>query len=1727
MTKVLFRFVSCLLFAFIVAQPAFSQETVLVQVYYGGYASECSWEIENKLDRSIVLSGGPGLVNNSFSYNGNVSLPAGEYVFKAYDTDGDGWSLPGGWYKIEPASGISTGQIYFPTGFSQETDFIVLSSSAIELGMVAWINPISSATLTSTEDVTVRMRNFGQSSVSNFSLSYSIDGGTTYVTETYTGTLLSGDFVDYTFIQQANFAAAGTYTCFAIVQAAGDPVLVNDTVHQDIESIQSVSSFPWTESFSVWPPANWSFDGANTWSSYLNSSAYCNFFYWQSGTADMVTPPINLYNPATLSFSWSSGYSYQVPNDEFQVLVSTDNGNTWQVIWQKSGIELFSNDGALDVSPGSFVQESIDLTPFENNVAYLKFSGISGYGYNLYIDDVSVSMNPISDISILSWEYPTQNDCGLTNSENVVLKIKNVGAAPLSNYSVSYSLDGGTSFVSETGTSLLNPGDEMDYTFSTTADFSNLGLYSCEASVSVSGDFNLTNNQLANHDINHIGIINTFPYSEDFETGNQDWALSSEKFGEVSLNQFNSNYALKLEGGSAMVWDSNNINKPWAGSSTGTSSTQAWDQNSLFHSTAQSCLIDATQLSTVEMLFDLKQFYRTGPAFTWLRVLVNGVAVSNDQGITDLHPQTSYNDPFTTHRYDLSAYAGTQFVITFQASNKFYSGQYAPGNVSYIDNIVIHEQDPPDVSVVSLLSPESDCGLTNSEAIEVQIKNEGGGSVSNFDISYSINGAPFITNTVTSVIESGNTLDYTFSQVADLSTQGQYNIAIAVSMSGDIDNTNDTLLFVVDHSSPVAVSISGLNASYCLYDTPVTLIGNPVDGSFSGPGISGTTFDPNLAGLGTHNIVYSYTDTPTGCVSSTTQSVSVVGTEVSFDGLYNGPSLVPVLVQVYYNSFAPQQQSWEIINASGNVVLSSPSGTNTYGYDYNGTINLAFGDYTFIAHDTNGDGWNSSWFEITPDFGFGTGFTNYYVPLSQQPLTSKEVTFSVGGTVEMCDSDPTVALTGTPAGGQFSGSGVVGASFNPAVAGSGVHAITYTYNDGTCTGYETQYVIVESSPVVDLGPDQVLCEGDIVTLDAGSSGSTYIWNTGASTQTLVLTQSGQYNVTVSSSVGCETIGSVNITFNTLPIFNLGADQDACNGETVVLEALATGTYLWNNGETTSSINVTTYGNYSVTVTNQNCTYADNVTIDFHDVSVDLGGDISLCQGETQIVNAGSGSFYQYAWSNGMSSQTIEIGTTGNYGVTVTDQYGCFDTDDLNITVNPLPIVDLGLDVTIGDTIIILDAGIGNTYYQWSTGSISMTLPIDGSQLQEGDYTYWVEVTSANGCSSTDTIVVTKENAEDIQSIALPAGWGIFSTYIDPFYPDMADIFSNIVTNVNIVKNGTGAVYWPAFNFNNIYDIVLGQGYQIFMAATDTLEVVGNQLEPELTPFTIPAGWSIIGYLRETPGNAELMMSSIVSEIQLMKNGGGQVYWPAFSFNGIGNMLPGSGYQILLSSAQQFTYPSNGAKAISIVPARKKLMFFETPNNTGHNMTLAIPQGLASDLFSVGDEIAVVNVNGQVLGAGIYQEGNVVLTIWGDDPHSETIEGISEGQEFFVQKWNKQTSEITKLGIDYCIEGSSLYHYNSKTIVGSLSNSDSHSIQLTNYPNPFNSTTTIVFTLVEDEKISLSLYSINGKFVEEICCGNYKNGTHFIEFDRSSLKSGIYYYILETSGNRIVKKLCID
>lgn len=147
-----------------------------------------------------------------------------------------------------------------------------------------------------------------------------------------------------------------------------------------------------------------------------------------------------------------------------------------------------------------------------------------------------------------------------------------------------------------------------------------------------------------------------------------------------------------------------------------------------------------------------------------------------------------------------------------------------------------------------------------------------------------------------------------------------------------------------------------------------------------------------------------------------------------------------------------------------------------------------------------------------------------------------------------------------------------------------------------------------------------------------------------------------------------------------------------------------------------------------------------VTVTVNDLPiVNLGNDTTICSGDAFALNAGNPGL-NYIWNTSEDTQMIQATSTGKYEVTVSDNIGCSGTDELNLVVNTLPIVDLGSDMTIciGSS-LILDARNPGLNYSWNTLANTQTIKVS----ETGSYS--VVVSDAIGCSSSDTMVLTVRN----------------------------------------------------------------------------------------------------------------------------------------------------------------------------------------------------------------------------------------------------------------------------------------------------------------------------------------------------------------------------------------------
>lgn len=185
-------------------------------------------------------------------------------------------------------------------------------------------------------------------------------------------------------------------------------------------------------------------------------------------------------------------------------------------------------------------------------------------------------------------------------------------------------------------------------------------------------------------------------------------------------------------------------------------------------------------------------------------------------------------------------------------------------------------------------------------------------------------------------------------------------------------------------------------------------------------------------------------------------------------------------------------------------------------------------------------------------------------------------------------------------------------------------------------------------------------------------------------------------------------------------------------------------YHWSTDDTTSQIQVSESGIYTVTATNVfGVTSTDAIQVTLPDVILNQH-DTTLCVGQTVNISSSLSALpgYTYEWQNGDITSTYTASVAGNYYVEVTDVNNCSQfSDTMQVTIDSFgSTVSLGPDVSLcaGNFIQTTSpsTGLGNYGFLWSTGSANSSIPVTSSG------TYTVTVTNANSCSGTDDINVT-------------------------------------------------------------------------------------------------------------------------------------------------------------------------------------------------------------------------------------------------------------------------------------------------------------------------------------------------------------------------------------------------
>ena len=322
------------------------------------------------------------------------------------------------------------------------------------------------------------------------------------------------------------------------------------------------------------------------------------------------------------------------------------------------------------------------------------------------------------------------------------------------------------------------------------------------------------------------------------------------------------------------------------------------------------------------------------------------------------------------------------------------------------------------------------------------------------------------------------------------------------------------------------------------------------------------------------------------------------------------------------------------------------------------------------------------------------------------------------------------------------------------------HICTGTGGDTLqCFGTPKQIdIIILPKPTVNLGIDQTICKvGDTKTITAtvsnGNPPFEYLWSTGATTPSIVVSTSNTYRVTVTNTdfFRCTATDDVVVSSSTLTV-STGVDKTICPNTTTQITASVIGgttpfSYQWSNGQNTPSVNIGA-GTYYVTVTDANgCSVFDDVKVTVsNSLTVNAGADKLICSGTTTQITAsvtGGTAPFSYLWSSGQNSASINVGV-GSYGVTATDANGCSGADSVIVGVSNSLIVNAGADKLIcsGTTTQITASVTGGTApfsYLWSSGQNTASINV-------GVGSYSVTATDANGCSGADSVIVGVSNS---------------------------------------------------------------------------------------------------------------------------------------------------------------------------------------------------------------------------------------------------------------------------------------------------------------------------------------------------------------------------------------------
>ena len=442
-------------------------------------------------------------------------------------------------------------------------------------------------------------------------------------------------------------------------------------------------------------------------------------------------------------------------------------------------------------------------------------------------------------------------------------------------------------------------------------------------------------------------------------------------------------------------------------------------------------------------------------------------------------------------------------------------------------------------------------------------------------------------------------------------------------------------------------------------------------------------------------------------------------------------------------------------------------------------------------------------------------------------------------------------------------------------------------------------------------------------------------------------------------------------------------------------------------------------------------------------------------------------------------------------------------------------------------------------------------------------------------------IISAENQTELcRTIHLESGWNIFSSPVVLSTADIKVNFQNLIDDGSLVKIQDEAG-WSLENrgifggwVNDIGDIIPTEGYKIKVNSGVNIQFCGLQVE---YPYSIPLsiGWNIIGY----PGTDTISAMDFVQElidkgnlVKMQDEKGNSIEdlgtyggWQNF----IGNVFPGEGYSIkVLASDTLWVYdnytdttqtPKTPGLGFSVVTnslssksgqeynsefITKSVMaettHFKTNRGNGvDHMNFNLVE-LPFNLLNVGDEIAVYDGMTCVGATKIDKQHvkNDIIQISASSSDADGMQGFQEGNEYKIRIWSAEKDQEREISFRH-ISGEMLFAKHESVLLslvkGNELNNESKELvdfDLICFPNPFEEHLTVQFNLMNDSRVSISIFDQLGQNVSNIVDNKtLSKGYHQFSWDgkgnsHQKISTGIYFLQISVDEEIFNKKIIL-